>query len=176
MNANQGSVYFVMGVSGCGKSSIGEGLANYLQAEFIDGDTLHPPSNIDKMRSGLALNDDDRKPWLATIVAKADAISQQGKTAVIVCSALKKVYREQLRQVSAEVVFIYLKGEQSLIKQRLEQRCNHFMPQDLLASQFATLEAPSADEVDVIPIDIDASLEQVLARCIHSINRKPALH
>ncbi|MPW29241.1 AAA family ATPase [Agarivorans sp. B2Z047] len=176
MNAEQGTVYYVMGVSGCGKSSIGEGLANYLQAEFIDGDTLHPQSNIEKMRSGLALNDEDRKPWLASIVTKADAISQQRKTVVIVCSALKKSYRDLLRQVSNKVVFIYLKGEQTLIQQRLERRSNHFMPQHLLASQFATLEAPSAAEADVIPIEIDANLEQVLARCINSISRKPALN
>ena len=176
MNADQGTVYYVMGVSGCGKSSIGEALANYLQAEFIDGDTLHPRANIEKMRSGLALNDEDRKPWLASIVAKADAISQQGKTAVIVCSALKKSYRDQLRQVSNKVVFIYLKGEQTLIRQRLELRSNHFMPQHLLASQFLTLETPSVAETDVIAIDIDASPEQVLARCINSISRKPALN
>jgi carbohydrate kinase (thermoresistant glucokinase family) len=136
----------VMGVSGCGKSSIGQALAKAVGAEFLDGDDLHPASNIEKMRRGEALNDDDRAPWLAK-VGKALASGNR----VIACSALKRKYRDQIRETAqAEVIFFYLRGQRETLLQRVARRPDHFMPASLLDSQLATLEEPLPDETHLV--------------------------
>lgn len=142
--------FIIMGVSGCGKSTIGQQLAQALGCPFYDADDFHPPQNIAKMEQGIALTDEDRQPWLAglqTVIANEQA---QGQTAVLACSALKKKYRTQLQAGNHQVRFIYLAGSYDLIRQRLQTRQGHYMKSDLLQSQFDALEPPSADEALII--------------------------
>ena len=134
-------IFYVMGVSGCGKSTIGKLLAEEFNIPFFDGDDYHPDKNVQKMAAGSPLNDHDRQGWLQRLNALSIAYKKKG--AVIACSALKQAYREILSQDMAnQIEFIYLKGSLEEISARLNQRKNHFMPAALLKSQFATLEAP----------------------------------
>jgi gluconokinase len=137
--------YVVMGVSGCGKSSIGVAFAAAIGARFVDGDELHPKANIAKMSRGEPLSDADRAPWL-------DRFGRAlGPDTVIACSALKRGYRDQIRQAAAApVVFLFLQGDRNLLAERMNSRPGHFMPPSLLDSQLATLEPPTADELHVV--------------------------
>jgi len=149
-------IVILMGVSGSGKTTIGRLLAQDLGWDFFDADDFHPQENIAKMSRGLALNDEDRKPWLLSLrVLIVDCI-ESGKQAVIACSALKETYRASLR-VNDNVQFVYLKGNFEQIKARLTDRQNHFMTASLLADQFATLEEP----LDAVSIDISMPLDQI---------------
>ncbi|GAA5496547.1 gluconokinase [Rubritalea squalenifaciens DSM 18772] len=137
-----------MGVSGCGKSTVGSLLAAKLGGKFFDGDDYHPQANIDKMASGQPLNDDDRQGWLESLRDLITSEAQAGRTAVIACSALKKKYRDLLREAGAEVSFIHLHGSRELLLERLTDRAaegNHFMPATLLDSQLDTLEYPQGE-------------------------------
>jgi gluconokinase len=146
MGAHTGR-YIVMGVSGSGKSVIGAILARELGVEFVEGDTLHPPENVERMAAGIPLTDDDRRGWLLAIAARLREAKQAGVGLVVSCSALKRSYRDLLRSVAeAELQFVYLAGRRGLIAARLAQRRGHFMPPSLLDSQFAILEEPSPDE------------------------------
>jgi gluconokinase len=142
----------VMGVASCGKTSVGELLAEKLNAHFIEGDRLHPATNVAKMSAGNPLTDEDRWPWL-----KAIGESLAGSEPTIAsCSALKRVYRETIAKAAQRpVYFIYLYGSRELLEQRIGARKGHFMPASLLDSQLATLEAPAADER---PLKLDISL------------------
>jgi len=152
--------YVVMGVSGCGKSSIGMVFAQSIGASFIDGDDLHPPKNIAKMACGDALDDNDRRPWLADVARKLRTI--EGPV-VISCSALKRRYRDWIREgAAAPVTFLFLSGSRDLIARRMAERKDHFMPLSLLDSQFAALEPPGADE-DAITVDIGQAPDRVVA-------------
>ena len=131
-----------MGVSGAGKTAIGKLLAQGLCWHFYEGDEYHPPSNLEKMSSGIPLTDDDRWPWLDSLRKLMGGLISDGQNAVIACSALKQTYRDRLRQGNKEVVFIYLKGDYELIRTRLADRHDHFMSADLLGSQFRDLEEP----------------------------------
>lgn len=156
------SVFVIMGVSGCGKSTVGEALAQKLNVPFYDGDDFHPPENVVKMASGIPLTDTDRAPWLANLHdLLADHVAR-GETAVLACSALKRKYRDQLREDNNNVIFVYLHGEFDLIWQRMQSRQNHFMKAEMLQSQFDTLESPTVDEGIIIEIDQD--IESILAR------------
>ena len=166
----EGNSYVFMGVSSCGKSSIGAAVAQALETKFIDGDDLHPRANIIKMKSGSALNDTDRAPWLERINDAVYSIEQKAERGVIVCSALRRHYRDLIRQGNSKVVFIHLYGDFELVKQRMLARKAHFMPIELLKSQFDTLEIPATDEADVIQVSIDGSFEEVVQRCIQAIN------
>lgn len=136
--------YVLMGVSGCGKSSVGAGLAVMCGMEFIDGDDLHPHANIDKMSRGVALNDADRAPWLAKV---GQTLASTSGPVLVGCSALKRKYRDQIRaEVPEPVQFIHLDAPQDFLRQRLTQRVGHFMPSSLLVSQFKTLEPLGQDE------------------------------
>ncbi len=159
----------VMGVSGCGKTSVAEGLAANLGAAFIEGDSLHPAVNVDKMSRGVALTDDDRWPWLDTIGrALADRLAA-GKSVVISCSALKEAYRDRLRKAAGGVLsFVFLKGSRELLMSRMAAREGHFMPVSLLDSQLATLEDPSG-EPGVVTVDIDASIEEIVAAALEGL-------
>ncbi|MDI2034460.1 gluconokinase [Paenarthrobacter nitroguajacolicus] len=148
----------VMGVAGCGKSTVGAALAGRLGAEFLDGDSLHPQSNIDKMAAGTPLNDDDRAPWLAEIGRRFPA---SDASLVIACSALKRSYRDIIRNGDPSVVFVHLQGTRELLDARMKARPGHFMPASLLDSQLATLEPLQQDEAG-IAVDISTSVEDIV--------------
>jgi carbohydrate kinase (thermoresistant glucokinase family) len=147
-------IVILMGVAGAGKTTVGEVLAERLGARFIEGDSFHPPENVAKMRAGTPLTDADRLPWLKAIAAEIGRCLESGVSAVIACSALKRAYRDILVDHRPEVRVVYLEGTHDLIQGRLDKRRGHYMPPSLLPSQFAALEAPSADEA---PIEIDVS-------------------
>ncbi|GAA0901491.1 gluconokinase [Rothia nasimurium] len=159
-------ITIVMGVSGSGKSTIGEGLATRLGIPFIDGDSLHPQANRDKMARGIPLDDNDRQPWLEAIVAEMDRHRASGQSLVLACSALKKRYRDFLRKGHDDVRFVYLHGTRDLLADRLGHRSGHFFNPALLDSQLATLEEPSRDEalwVDIGDSPTD-TIESVIRR------------
>lgn len=166
-------IVVVMGVCGCGKSSVGQGLADALGCRFIEGDQHHPEANIVKMSAGIPLTDADREGWLAVIagfIADADRASQP---LVVACSALKRRYREQLRGDSARVLFLHLDGDKALIAARMAARTAHFMPTALIDSQFADLEPPGPDEA-ALTRSIHLSAETIVAeacRHLNTINR-----
>lgn len=135
-------VIILMGVSGSGKTTIGQQLAQELGWPFSDADQFHAPTNIARMRQGVPLTDEDRWPWLHALRAHIVTCVQQGVSAVLACSALKQAYRESLMVDEATVRLVYLRGDFDLIHDRLTQRQGHFMPPELLASQFAALEEP----------------------------------
>lgn len=154
MGAN---VYVVMGVSGCGKTTVGQLLAEKIGVQFFDSDDYHPPANIHKMKSGIPLDDNDRKPWLNDLSEKIFSWSRNGG-AVLACSALKQSYREILSaRAGQSVLFIYLRGDRKLIEQRMKERKHHYMPVKLLESQLATLEEP----VDAITVQIGVTPEKI---------------
>ncbi|QUJ67924.1 gluconokinase [Photobacterium sp. GJ3] len=153
----------VMGVSGCGKSSIGSHLAKTLGLNFFDGDDFHPPENVRKMSQGIPLNDDDRTEWLATL----NQLLRQESHAVLACSALKPDYRAQLRDGVDDLVWVYLQGDFGTIWQRHQQRSDHyFNGRTMLESQFATLVEPAQDEALFVDIRQTqaAVLQEILNR------------
>ena len=140
-------LYVMMGVCGSGKSLIGAELARALDVEFVEGDGLHPPENVERMASGIPLTDDDRRGWLLAIAARLREAKRAGVGLVVSCSALKRSYRDLLRSVGdADVRFVHLAGSRALIAERMANRRGHFMPASLLESQLAILEEPSEDE------------------------------
>jgi gluconokinase len=148
----------VMGVSGSGKSTVGAALAQRLRVPFADADDFHPAANIAKMSAGEALNDDDRRPWLATIGGWLAGHVDGG---VMSCSALKRAYRDQLREHCPGVEFLHLAGTPEVIGRRQASRPGHFMPASLLASQFDTLEPLAADERGVV-INVDQDIDSIV--------------
>ncbi|MEY5004772.1 MAG: hypothetical protein RLZZ594_802 [Actinomycetota bacterium] len=147
----------VMGVSGCGKSSVGLALAEALGARFIDGDDLHPEANKAKMAAGIPLDDDDRWPWLDLV---GEALAESNT--VVACSALKRVYRERILAAAPGTFFVHLHGTRELLAQRMGARPDHFMPVSLLDSQLNTLELLGADEPGVM-LDIALPIDQLVA-------------
>lgn len=150
----------VMGVAGCGKSTVAHALQERLGWALAEGDDFHPASNIAKMSSGTPLTDEDRWPWLDLI---ADWTAQQdgaGNSTIVTCSALRRVYRDRLSAAPGRTIFIHLSGSHELLSGRLAARTDHFMPPSLLPSQFATLEPLEADE-DGHVIDIDRSIDEI---------------
>jgi carbohydrate kinase (thermoresistant glucokinase family) len=135
-----------MGVSGCGKSTIGKLVAAKLGVKFIDGDDLHPQGNIEKMSQGIPLNDEDRKPWLETVARELNTLG----SGVIACSALKRGYRERILGLAPGSTFIHLSGSRELLESRLSKREGHFMPSTLLDSQLSTLEELRSDEPGLV--------------------------
>ena len=157
----------VMGVSGCGKSTVGKALAARLGAVFMDGDDLHPAANIAKMSRGESLTDDDRWPWLTQV---AQVLRGEG-IRIVGCSALKRVYRDHIRQgAGGPVTFIHLAGARAVIEARMRARTGHFMPPALLDSQFATLEPPGADEA-AVTVDIDQPFDTVIDAVLAGVQR-----
>ncbi|CRE98645.1 TPA: gluconokinase [Yersinia enterocolitica] len=167
-----GRSIIVMGVSGSGKTTVGEAVARRIHAKFIDGDDLHPRANIQKMGSGHPLNDEDRMPWLERLSDAAYSLHHKNESGIIVCSALKRRYRDRLREGNPEMVFLYLKGSFDVIMARLKARSGHFMPTDLLKSQFEALEEPGSEEPDVICVDIDADIDEVVQRCVLALEKQ----
>ena len=165
----------VMGVSGSGKSTIGEKLAERLGWPYEDGDRFHPASNVAKMRAGHPLTDEDRWPWLKAIADEIDRVCRAGERAVIACSALKHAYRDILVHGRSDVRIVFLKGTQLLIAERLARRKGHFMPPGLLESQFKTLEPPEKSERPVT-VPIDASVETIVEDVVRQLKLNPAGH
>jgi gluconokinase len=144
-------IVIVMGTTGSGKTTIGSLLAKRMGWEFVDADDFHPPSNVEKMKHGIPLTDADREPWLKALHDRIVEWTAEQRSVVLACSALKQGYRDELR-ASSDVRFVYLKGSYQLFSQRVLARRGHFAKQDLLASQFATLEEPTdAITVDAAP-------------------------
>ncbi len=157
----------VMGVSGCGKTSVGEGLAAGLGAPFLEGDVLHPPENVRKMASGIPLDDADRWPWLDRIGGELARAHADGVALVISCSALKRIYRDRLRErAGGSLAFVFLKGSRALLHERLAERKGHFFPPALLDSQLATLQDPSG-EPGVLTLDIAATVPALVRSALH---------
>jgi gluconokinase len=159
------SIIVVMGVSSSGKTTVGALLAGRLQWEFEDADWFHPASNIDKMHAGIPLTDDDRWPWLHDIAAWIDRTRKQGAHAVLACSALKRSYRDVLIKDRPDVRLVYLKGSEALIARRMTARHGHFMPRELLHSQFEALEEPGADE-NPVTISVELKPGEVVAQIL----------
>ena len=150
-------ILLVMGVAGCGKTTIGRLLANHLGCRYLEGDDFHPPANIDKMRRQVPLEDADRWPWLDRIAAEI----AKPEDAVLACSALKRAYRDRLRRGAPDLQLIFLRGTAEQVRARMAVRPAHFMPISLLDSQFAALEPPGAEE-GPITLDIDAGPDKLL--------------
>jgi gluconokinase len=151
-------IVIVMGTTGSGKTTIGSLLAKRMRWEFVDADDFHPPSNVEKMKHGIPLTDADREPWLKALHDKIVEWTAEERSVVLACSALKQSYRDELR-ASSDVEFVYLKGSYQLFSERVLARRGHFAKQDLLASQFATLEEPT----DAIIVDAGPSPEQIVS-------------
>ena len=160
-DGNSPCALIVMGVSGAGKSTVGEALAARLGWRYEDGDAFHPESNVAKMHAGHPLTDEDRWPWLRAIAAEIDRVCQAGSHVVMACSALRRTYRDVLLHGRKDVRLIYLDGTEPLIGDRLSHRKGHFMSPGLLASQFATLEPPDMDE-HAVRVSIDAPVERIV--------------
>lgn len=161
----------VMGVSGAGKTTVGALLAERLGWPFEDGDSFHPPENVGKMRAGTPLTDEDRWPWLRAIAARIAEARGQGTGVVIACSALKRAYRDVLRDRQADLRFLHLTGEPALIMARQAARQGHYMPASLVANQFATLEPPDT-EADVIDLEVEAEPPAIVQKAIAALRRR----
>jgi gluconokinase len=163
----------VMGVSGSGKSTVGDALAKRLGWLYEDGDKFHPESNVAKMAAGHPLTDEDRWPWLRAIADEIDRLGAAGVRSVIACSALRRVYRDILVHGRSDVRLVYLSGTQGLIADRLSRRKGHFMPEGLLASQFNTLEPPTADE-RAVTVSIDAPADRIVDDVLRQLDLRQA--
>jgi gluconokinase len=155
-------IVIVMGVTGAGKTTVGRLLAEQLGWRFADADDFHPPANVEKMRRGISLNDEDRRPWLQALRAQIAYWIAQGSNVVLACSALKRSYRQELA-AGPEVRFVYLKGSPALIADRLRSRHGHFADEQILAGQFADLEEPKEGVENAVTVDIDASPQEIVA-------------
>ena len=151
-----------MGVSGVGKSTVAQRLAADLDLELAEGDDFHPRSNIAKMSAGQALTDEDRWPWLEALAAWTDERRTAGRDTVLTCSALKRAYRDVLRQADPDTFFVCLLGDEKLLRERMEGR-DHFMPSSLLTSQIETLE-PLEDDENGVSVDVALSVEEIVVR------------
>jgi gluconokinase len=161
-------VLVMMGVAGCGKSTVAALMAGLLGWPFEEGDALHPASNIEKMKVGLPLTDDDRLLWLDQVAAWVDERVTAGDSALITCSALKRSYRDVINRRGSGVVFVYLAGSRETIAARLAARHGHFMPPGLLDSQFADLEEPTRDE-PAIRVDVGAAPSVIAQRIVEEL-------
>src|SRR5580693_4819015 len=166
-------IVVVTGVSGSGKSTVAALLAAALGCQFREGDDLHPPENVEKMRSGTPLTDADRMPWLHKIAEEIDGWRARGESDVLTCSALKRSYRDLIIGDRHDVVLVYLKGSRDLIHQRMAARHEHFMPIALLDSQFATLEEPTADEHPII-VDVGGKPAEIAHEIVGLIESRHA--
>ncbi len=157
-----------MGVSGCGKSTVGRALAEALHLHFVEGDELHSPSNVERMAAGTPLTDADRHGWLQEVASQLGNATARSLGVVVTCSALKRSYRDLLRAAAPDVRFVFLTGSVELLTQRMRVRSGHYMPASLLQSQLDTLEPPAADEAP-ITIDISTPSAAVVAQAVRQL-------
>jgi gluconokinase len=157
----------VMGVSGTGKTSVGEELAEELGCEFVEGDSLHPRRNIEKMEHGIPLTDEDRWPWLQAIADMVAVRDHEGTSTVVTCSALKRKYRDLLRD-AAPMFFVHLDAPFDVLEARMRQRTKHFMPASLLRSQVDTLEPLDDDEAGEV-VDVSPALDVVVEEAVNAV-------
>ncbi len=165
------SIILVIGVSGSGKSTVGEHLSRKLGMDFLEGDSFHSPQEIEKMKSGHGLTDEDRWPWLGRIHDAIEAYVAEGKGAVVACSGLRKAYRRLLIGDVPDARLVYLKGNHDVIAARMQQRKGHFMPASLLDSQFATLEEPGEDEHPLV-VNVENTVEETLVDVMRVLDIK----
>ena len=162
----------VMGVCGCGKSTVGERLARELGALFIEGDAFHPPANVARMAAGIALTDADRQGWLEALAAQLAAARRAGRSVVLACSALKRRYRDVLRLGAPDLRVVYLAGDRAMLAVRLAARQGHYMPASLLDSQLATLETPDPDE-RAVTLDAGAPTATLVQSALTQLQAPP---
>jgi len=160
-------IVVLMGVCGCGKSTVGRALAEELGWIFLDADDLHPQANVEKMASGIPLADEDRWPWYEGIAAELRRLGASGEHVVLACSALKQAYRDRLSR-AGDLRVVYLKGDAEAIEPRIVSRRGHFMPASLLESQFATLEEPA----DAIIVDVTQPVAQQVAAIARALRQE----
>ncbi|MEJ8474266.1 gluconokinase [Roseibium algae] len=159
----------IMGVAGCGKTTVGEHLSEALDWRFLDGDSLHPADNIEKMSKGTPLTDEDRWPWLGAV---GSALQGSETSIIIGCSSLKRIYRDEIRKTAqGPVSFVHLAGSKELIALRMQERAGHFMPLSLLESQFAALETPGNDE-NTVTVDIAKPLNEAIADLVNHFGKE----
>ena len=171
MKSPRAMIVVAMGVSGSGKTTVAVMLADRLKVHFLEGDDLHPPANVEKMRGGTPLTDDDRWPWLAAIARRIDDWRAAGEGGVVTCSALKRAYRRIIVGDRPEVALVYLRGSQKLIHARMAARHQHFMPVALLESQFRILEEPGPDERPIV-VDVAPSPAEVVTRIVRELEKR----
>jgi carbohydrate kinase (thermoresistant glucokinase family) len=165
------TVAVMMGVSGSGKTTIAQRVAEREGWRLVEGDDFHPPENVAKMKSGTPLTDEDRWPWLRAIAVEIDAIRARGESAVVTSSALKRAYRAILVGDRIDVVLVYLQGSKELIARRMAARKGHFMPPALLDSQFATLEEPGDDEHPVV-VSIEPTPDEIVDDVVRKLKER----
>jgi gluconokinase len=161
-------IVVVMGVSGCGKSSVGARLAEQLGATFLDADDFHPPANVERMRAGIALTDADRAGWLDALSARLARATTANEPVVLACSALKRSYRDALRRGAPQLRLAHLTGSPALLAERIAARAEHYMPPSLLPSQLALLEPPGADE-HPITFDVAPPTDAIVAALLKAL-------
>jgi len=161
----------IMGVAGCGKSSVGMAVAAACGGQFIEGDQFHPPENVDKMRSGLPLDDNDRSRWLDRLGDELARRIARGERPVLACSVLKKRYRDALRRAAPGVGFVYLDISPAEARRRVASRRSHFMPPSLVDSQFAALEPP-VGEADALAVDAELPVEEIVREILDRFGRR----
>jgi gluconokinase len=165
------TIVVMMGVSGSGKTTIADGVAQRLGWKLLEGDKFHPAANVEKMSHGIPLTDEDRWPWLRAIAAEIDTMRAQGESAVVACSALKRAYRDILVGDRPDVILVYLRGDRDLIGARMAARKGHFMPPALLDSQFATLEEPGPDEHPII-VSVAPPPEEIVDEAVRKLHER----
>lgn len=168
MIAEQKAPIVVMGVAAAGKTSVGSALAHRLDRRFVDGDDLHPPANIAKMREGLPLDDSDRAPWLDAV---GEALRDSEEPVVITCSALKRRYRDRIRVAAPTTVFVHLTGSYALLSSRIAARIGHFVPASILDSQLEALEQLGPDEAG-FKVDISGDIDSVVDELLSGLRRR----
>jgi gluconokinase len=162
------TIVVVMGVSGSGKTTIARSLAAAKHWAVLEGDSFHPPANVEKMKAGTPLTDEDRWPWLRAIAAAIDEYRARGENAVVACSALRRAYRDILIGDRPDVRLVYLKGSKELIAERMKARKGHFMPASLLDSQFQALEEPGPDENPII-VEIGGTPDEIVQAILEQL-------
>ena len=163
-------IIIVMGVSSSGKSTIGQSVARRLHVPFLDGDGYHPEANVEKMRVGTPLTDEDRWPWLERLAKALREAADRKGAAVGACSALRRVYRDYLIEQAGEpILFVYLHGDKSVIAERMARRSHEYMPTSLLDSQFATLEVPDPESENVLVLPVTDPVEKLTTSVVASL-------